>query len=36
MRELLNLAIHLLATFVKLLRPGGLRTVAAEAFLLKH
>jgi putative transposase len=36
MRELLILAIHLLVTFVKLLRPGGLRAVVAESLLLKH
>ena len=36
MRELLILAIHLLVTFAKLLRPDGLRAVAAESLLLKH
>src|SRR6202162_1237822 len=36
MRELLILAIHLLVTLVKLLRPGGLRAVVAESLLLKH
>src|ERR1700674_4718031 len=36
MRELLILAIHLLVTFARLLRPGGVRTVAAESLLLKH
>jgi hypothetical protein len=36
MRELLILAIHLLATFAKLLRPGGVRAIAAESLLLKH
>src|SRR5438876_2182698 len=36
MRELIILAIHLLVTFAKLLRPGGVRTVAAESLLLKH
>jgi hypothetical protein len=36
MRELLILAIHLVVTFAKLLRPGGVRAVAAEALLLKH
>ena len=36
MRELLILAIHLLVTFLKLLRPGGLRAVVAESLLLKH
>jgi putative transposase len=36
MRELLIFAIHLLVTFAKMLRPGGLRAVAAESLLLKH
>ena len=36
MRELLILAIHLVVTLVKLLRPGGVRSVAAESLLLKH
>src|ERR1700719_1772828 len=36
MRDLLTLAIHLLVTFAKLLRPGGVRAVAAESLLLKH
>ena len=36
MRELLILAIHLVVTFAKLLRPGGARAVAAESLLLKH
>ena len=36
MRELLILAIHLLVTFARLLRPGGVRAVAAESLLLKH
>jgi len=36
MRELLILAIHLLVTFVRLLRPGGARAVAAESLMLKH
>jgi hypothetical protein len=35
MRDLLNLAIHLLATLAKLLRPGGRRAVAAESLALK-
>jgi putative transposase len=35
-RELLILAIHLLVTFMTLLRPGGVRAVAAESLLLKH
>jgi transposase InsO family protein len=36
MRELLILVIHLLVTFAKLGRPGGVRAVAAESLLLKH
>jgi len=36
MRDLLILAIHLMVTFAKLLRPGGARSVAAESLVLKH
>jgi len=36
MRDLLILAIHLLVGCVKLLRPGGMRAVAAESLMLKH
>jgi hypothetical protein len=36
MRDLLLLAIHLLVTLAKLLRPGGVRAVATEPLLLKH
>jgi len=36
MRDLLILTIHLLVTCTKLLRPGGVRAVAAESLLLKH
>jgi hypothetical protein len=36
MRDLVILAIHLLVTFAKLLRSGGVRAVAAESLLLKH
>ena len=36
MRELVILAVHLLVTLAKLLRPGGVRAVAAESLLLKH
>jgi hypothetical protein len=35
-RDLLLLAIHLLLTLAKLLRPGGVRALAAESLLLKH
>jgi len=34
--DLLTLVIHLLVTVAKLLRPGGVRAVAAESLLLKH
>ena len=36
MRDLFLLAVHLLVTVAKLLRPGGARAVAAESLLLKH
>ncbi len=36
MRDLFILAIHLVVTFAKLLRPGGVRAVAAESLSLKH
>jgi len=36
MRDLFLLAVHLLVTVAKLLRPGGVRAVAAESLLLKH
>ena len=36
MRDLLLLAIHLIVTLAKFLRPGGARAVAAESLLLKH
>jgi hypothetical protein len=36
MRDVLILAVHLLVTCAKLLRPGGMRAVAAESLLLKH
>jgi len=35
-RELLLLAIHLLVTFAKLLRPGSAGTIAAETLLVKQ
>ena len=35
-RDSLLLAIHLFVTIVKLLRPGGVRAVAAESLLLKQ
>jgi len=36
MRDLLILAIQLVVTFAKLLRPGGIRAAAAESLALKH
>jgi putative transposase len=36
MRDLMVLWIHLLVTLARLLRPGGVRAVAAESLLLKH
>src|SRR5947199_10168605 len=36
MRDVLVLGVHLLVTFAKLLRAGGVRAVAAESLLLKH
>jgi hypothetical protein len=36
MIHLLILAVHLLATIVKLVRSGGVRTVVAESLLLKQ
>ena len=36
MIHLLILAVHLLATIAKLLRPGGVRAVMAESLLLRH
>jgi hypothetical protein len=35
-RDLLILAIHLLVTVAKLLRPGGIRAIVAESLALKH
>src|SRR6202158_4716128 len=36
MMHLLILAIHLLATIAKLVRPGGVRAIVAKSLLLKH
>lgn len=36
MRDLFLLAVQLVVTFAKLLRPGGVRAVAAESVALKH
>ena len=34
--HLLILAVHLLSTIAKLVRPGGVRAVVAESLVLKH
>src|SRR6266478_1506025 len=36
MIHLVILAVHLLSTIVKLVRPGGVRTVVAESLVLKQ
>src|SRR6516165_7464296 len=36
MRNLAVLVIHLIATLVRLLGPGGVRSLVAESLLLKH
>ena len=36
MIHLLILAVHLLATIAKLMRPGGVRAAVAESVLIKH
>ena len=36
MMHLLILAVHVLATIAKLMRPGGVRAVVAEFVMLKH
>ena len=36
MIHLLILAVHLLATIARLVRPGGVRVVVAESLLIKH
>jgi len=36
MIHLLILAVHLLATIAKIMRPGGVRAVVAESVLLKY
>ena len=36
MRELFIFVAHFLVTLAKLMRPGGVRSVAAESLLLKH
>ena len=36
MKHLLMLAVHLLATIAKLVRPDGVRAVVTESLLLKH
>ena len=36
MRDLILLFVHVLATSIRLVRPGGVRSVLAESVLLKH
>src|SRR5262245_41499777 len=36
MRDLILLFVHILATSIRLARPGGVRSVLAESVLLKH
>ena len=36
MRDLIILLVHLIVTIVRLMRPGGTRSVVAESVLLKH
>src|SRR5467141_2971151 len=36
MREILVLFVHLIATVVRLARPGGFRAVVAESVLVRH
>jgi hypothetical protein len=36
MKDLFLLVAHLLSTVLKLMRPGGARSVVAESLLLKH
>jgi hypothetical protein len=36
MRDFVILFVHVIATIVRLLRPGGVRSVVAESILVKH
>src|SRR5215472_16001252 len=36
MRELIILLVHAIATFMRVVRPGGVRAVVAESVLAKH
>ena len=36
MRDLFILVVHLITTVIRLVKPGGLRTVVAESVLTKH
>jgi putative transposase len=36
MRDVLILFVHLIGTFIRLARPGGIRSVVAESILVKH
>jgi hypothetical protein len=36
MRDVLILFVHLIDTVIRMTRPGGARSIAAESVLLKH
>jgi hypothetical protein len=36
MRDVVILFVHLIVTFTRLARPGGIRSVVAESVLVKH
>ncbi len=36
MRDILVVFVHLIVTLIRLVRPGGLRSVVAESVLVKH
>lgn len=36
MRDILILLVHLIVTAVRLMRPGGVRSIVAESVLLRH
>jgi hypothetical protein len=36
MRDLVILFVHIIATFARLLGPGGIRSVVAESVLVRH
>jgi hypothetical protein len=36
MRDALVLLVHLIVTIIRLIQPGGVRSVVAESVLLRH